>query len=122
MIKNRSIKGILKGLTIAIVITLIFLILLSILMINLNLKEKSYFIFYKTITIASLVIGAAFAGKYSGTKGLVIGIVVGVMYSIFLFTTLRISKGEFNIQGYFVWEVAINIIVGGISGILGVNI
>lgn len=122
MLKNRAVKGILKGFIIAVVITLILLMLLSILMINLNLKEKSYFIFYKVITIAALVIGAAFAGKYSGSKGLVMGLIVGVMYSIFLLITFGITKGNFNIQGYFLFEILINIVVSGISGILGVNI
>lgn len=122
MLKNRSIKGIIKGFTIAVVITLILLFLLSILMINLSLKEKSYFIFYKAITIAALVIGAAFAGKYSGSRGFIIGLIVGVMYSIFILITFGITKGNFNIQGYFLFEVLINIVVSGISGILGVNI
>lgn len=120
--KIRYIKCIAFGFLISAILTIISLIILSIVMINTDINEKNYFIFYMIFTLISLSAGSAFAAKLKGNRGLMTGVVVGILYCIFIIFLGKVSKENFNVGANEIFMLTIDIIISGFAGILGVNL
>ena len=101
---------------------LLFLIILSVFMMKIEISEKSYKILYSIILSISLIIGGVYAAKKNESKGLLIGIILGVIF--FFLTNLMVGliKGNVLLQENFLIYLILDIFLGGVSGVLGVNL
>lgn len=120
--KIRYIKCIAFGFLISAILTIISLTILSIVMINTDINENKYFIFYMLLTLLSLSIGSAFAAKLKGNRGLMTGVAVGMLYCIFIIFLGKVTKENFNVGASEVFIMMLDIIISGFAGILGVNL
>ncbi|OPJ56765.1 TIGR04086 family membrane protein [Alkalithermobacter paradoxus] len=82
-----------------------------------------------TIPLATSIIttvASAFAGIYmsykNSSKGLLYGLLAGMFYVISIIMLYYLIDDNFSIQSINVYKTILNIISGGIGGIIGVNI
>lgn len=123
MEENRSfIKSVLKGLMGAILITFMLLLILSLVMIKFELSQKVYSISFVVITTLSLVLGSILAAKSNGSKGWLTGGVVGILFFIFIFILGGIIGGSFSFGISGLYRLGSCLIVGTVSGMLGINL
>ena len=122
MESSKYIKTIFKGVMISIILTMFLLLLLSFFMIKFELTERNYNLVFIVITTLSLSIGAVIASKFNERRGYLTGFVVGVMFFLFIFLLTSIINGGMNIGKEMVYSLLINLGVGTISGMLGVNL
>lgn len=75
------------------------------------------------IILAISVFGAgAYVSKHYGSKGLVRGMTMGIMFFILMFiATLIFNKSTINISSFF-YSLAVCIVSGGLGGILGIGL
>lgn len=121
MSENSCVRGIIKGTLISIISTLLLLIFMAILMVIFDFSEKIYSYLYEFIIAISLVFGSIVAAKINKRKGWITGILVSLIFFIFIILLSSIINGKLclsSVQGY---KLLIILSLGTISGILGVN-
>lgn len=82
----------------------------------------TYKVIYSIISNISLIIGAFTAAKINKRKGLFTGLIVGIIYYMFLCIVSFLIKGDISVIGENVYTLVLSAIIGLVSGILGVNI
>lgn len=115
-------KSIFRGLLCALVITFIATIIFSLVMNKLPMEENVLNIIYVVITALSLVVGSVFAVKNYGSKGWVVGLAVGCMFYIVLYLIGIIFGAEATLTIYDFMKFALCILIGLLSGMLGINL
>ena len=113
----KFLKSLSKGLIRSLFLVLLFLIILSVFMMKIEISEKSYKIIYSIILSISLIIGGVYAAKKNESKG-----ILGVIF--FFLTNLMVGliKGNVLLQENFLIYLILDIFLGGVSGVLGVNL
>lgn len=82
----------------------------------------TYKVIYSIISNISLIIGAFTAAKINKRKGLFTGLIVGIIYYMFLCIVSFLIKGDISVISENVYTLVLSAIIGLVSGILGVNI
>ncbi len=121
-LKTSSIKIFIKNLVIEFLLTLILLMILSILLSSTNLSENIINPSIVFISAFSILIGAFFSSRKIGKKGILVGLLQGLIYMIILYLFSSISNGNFKLGISSLVMILISLICGIIGGILGVNI
>lgn len=76
----------------------------------------------KIILTISVFWAGSYVSKYYGTKGLVRGMTMGVVFFILmLIATLLFSKATISLGSFF-YSLAVCIVAGGLGGILGIGL
>ena len=122
MSKNIKFSCIVEGVIRSIIITLIALLIYSAIIMVLpdNIKIKA--IFMMIITCISVLYGAAFAAKKAGRKGWLTGVLVALLYCLIIYIVSVISGRSFIIGTRDVLRIFIALVVGALSGMLGINL
>ena len=119
---SRYIKNIFKGVMISIIITMFLLLLLSFLMMVYELSESSYNLIFGIATTISLCIGSVIAAKYNSQRGYLTGMFTGLIFFIFIFFLSSLINGGVSLNKEVLFLLLINLVIGTISGMLGVNL
>ncbi len=77
---------------------------------------------YSIISNIALISGAFIAAKINKRKGLVTGLIVGIIFYIFLSVVSFLIKGDMSVIGENIYTLVLSGVIGLVSGILGVNI
>lgn len=120
--QSRSIKGIFRGTLVSAILNVLLLIILSIIMINTNIDEERYNLIFYLICEGSLALGALYGAKYSEKKGLIIGICISLIFSIVMWIFISVSGDIQFLSNGIIKKTLINVIVGAVSGVIGVNL
>lgn len=115
---KNVIKGVILSLLIAIVLTLIF----SVVMTSVDLSETVLSVSYVVITCLALVIGSVVAAKLQGSRGWVVGFVVGAIYYISLYLIAVLFGDGSTLTVYELYRFLMAIGVGTLAGMLGINL
>lgn len=118
--KKNSVICYLKGLIVAMLVTFALIILLACSLKWFSLDEKYITPINLAIKTISVVIGSLIAIK-SETKGLVRGILFGLLYIVLAFATFSIFAKTIVLDLSFILDVVFSCLAGGIVGILKVN-
>lgn len=123
--ENRSGSIILKGLkggliatAISLILILIFAFIIKIIGISDNLISP----INQVIKTISILIGIIFALKDKQEKGLICGVVTGLIYTIIAFVVFSILNGCFAFDKSLFNDILFGAIAGAICGILIVNL
>lgn len=123
--ENRSGSIILKGLkgsliatAISLILILIFAFIIKIIGISDNLISP----INQVIKTISILIGIIFALKDKQEKGLICGVVTGLIYTIIAFVVFSILNGCFAFDKSLFNDILFGAIAGAICGILTVNL
>ena len=112
---------ILKGLGYAYITTLIVLLIYNLLLTYTGISANSVSIVTSFITTMSAAVGGLYACKHIKEKGLIYGLIVGILYIILLITMFYLAKEKYIFDITILYKSILVSIAGGIGGILGVN-
>lgn len=121
-VKNKSfILDIFKGVVYSIAISLVLILLFAVLIRFLNIPDSFIMPTNQAIKIVSIFLGCFWALR--GTdKGFLKGILIGLIYSILSYILFSILCGNFKFGFTTISDLIFSLVLGGICGILSVNI
>ena len=110
---------ILKGLGYSYILTLATLLIYNLAFTSLS--GNSIAMASSAITTASSAFGGFYASKNIKEKGLIYGLLVGLMYIVCLTLIVFLAKDSFVFEMDILYKVLLVSLAGGIGGVLGVN-
>ena len=113
---------VLKGLIGSIAVTVILTAILSLFMTFVKISESMFSGLYVVITSLGLVFGTILAAKLHGKNWWLVGLAVGVFFYIALYITGVLLGASSKFGLYELIRFALCVIVGFLSGMLGINI
>ena len=119
--KNNTLNLILKGYIFSLIISLISLFIYATILVNTNIQENTIKPVIITITAISILIGSSISSLKIKKNGIINGVCVGGIYLISLYILSSIAITGFSLNLSSIITIIIGIIVGGIGGIIGVN-
>ncbi len=125
LIKDESITGQLKaligGVCIGYSITVIIFILYAIILTYTNISDKGLDVIVILTTILSVIVAGYDSVKNSASKGLLWGVLAGLLYSIILVVISTLIDGNLVLNGETIITIAVATASGGIGGVIGIN-
>lgn len=112
---------ILKGLGYSYILTLATLLIYNLALTFTSLSGNSIAMASSAITTASSAFGGFYASKNIKEKGLIYGLLVGLMYIVCLTLIVFLAKDSFVFEMDILYKVLLVSLAGGIGGVLGVK-
>ena len=112
---------ILKGLGYSYILTLATLLIYNLALTFTSLSGNSIAMASSAITTASSAFGGFYASKNIKEKGLIYGLLVGLMYIVCLTLIVFLAKDSFVFEMDILYKVLLVSLAVGIGGVLGVN-
>lgn len=112
---------VLKGLGYAYIITLATLLIYNLLLTFTSVSGQSIAMATAFITTISSAFGGFYASKNIKEKGLIYGLVVGLLYIICLMVVVFLAQDAFQFEVGVLYKVLLTSLSGGIGGVIGVN-
>lgn len=119
--KRFYIKDIIIGVAISFISTMLLFLIFACMMANTSISENLINPSIIILSGISIFFGAGIASKKVQKKGIFVGAAIGGIYIILMYIISSILSGNFSINMYSVMMILISILMGGIGGILGVN-
>ena len=119
---NSLILSILKGSLIALSISLVGILFFAFIIKLFGLTDGWIKPINQIIKAISILIGVFFALKKDKQKGLVKGLMIGLVYTLLAFVVFSILNGSFGIDKSLLTDVLFGAIMGAICGIIAVNL
>lgn len=116
---NSTYKTLLKGTLISLIFTLLTICLFGLLITIFNIPTQVIKPVNLLIKILAIFVGAFFS--ISGDKGLIKGILLGLVVSVVCFIVFGIISSTKIFTITSLWEILLSMVVGAISGIISVN-
>ncbi|EDK35148.1 TIGR04086 family membrane protein [Clostridium kluyveri] len=113
-----AVEGVLRGF----IITVILLLIFAVVMTFVEVSSRASYIFYLITTILSIMYASIYAVRKIGKKGWLIGILVTLLYLSILYIVSIISGNSMVMGADGFARVLLAIIVGALSGIIGINL
>lgn len=120
--KNNNLTSILKGFIISLILTIIFIWIYALLLVKTNIQESTISPVVITISGISVLIGSSIACLHVKKNGILNGACIGGMYYAVIYVLSSIAFCGFAINVKSLIMIVIGVLLGGIGGILGVNI
>lgn len=111
-------EGVLRGFIITVVLLLIFAVIMTFT----EVSERASSIFYLVTTILSIMYGSIYAVRKIKKRGWLIGILVTVLYLLVLYIVSIISGNSSVIGADRINRFLIALVVGALSGMIGINL
>lgn len=111
-----------RGVIIASAITLIAIAALAALVIYAGLKEEWLMTLNQVVKVASIVLGVLAAVGVGGDKGLITGMIVGMVYILAGYGFYSLVEGSGTPPAVMALEEAIGAVAGGVSGVVFANL
>ena len=119
--KRFYIKDIIIGVAISFISTMLLFLIFACMMANTSISENLINPSIIILSGISIFFGAGIASKKVQKKGIFVGAAIGGIYIILMYIISSILSCNFSINMYSVMMILISILMGGIGGILGVN-
>ena len=111
-----------KGIGIAIFLTIIMILILSIVLSFSTIKENVIMPTVIFISAFSILISSFFMAKKIDSRGIIYGSILGITYMLILYFISSIMSFNFSLNQNAVVMIVFGVIGGAIGGILGVNL
>ncbi|QAT41602.1 TIGR04086 family membrane protein [Clostridium sp. JN-9] len=121
MEKNKFIfiaEGVLRGI---ILTTILFLVLASIMTFT-EVNNSFTSVFYLLTTLVSIMYGAVYSAKKIQRKGWLVGLAMAIMYMIILYAVSIASNNSTGMDSSRIIRTILALVVGTLSGMLGINL
>lgn len=119
---NSVFSNILKGALIALVVSLLLVLLFAFVLRFIPISDSLISPINQVIKGVSILIGAIFGLKKSKEMGLISGLIIGFLYTVLAFVTFAVLSGNFAFSAAVLNDLLFASIIGGISGIIAVNL
>ena len=120
-VEQKSYMGLVKGIMGASIVTLVAFFVLAFMLTYTNIQEGIIAASSMLITACSAIIAGIFTAKSQKKRGLIWGILSGVMYVLIVLIVLFLSQKELVFSSGKLTGVICAAAGGGIGGILGIN-
>ena len=120
--KTNTIKPIIKGYGFSIIISCILLFIYAVVLVNTDIQEKTITPVVITITSISILMGSSISCLKIKKNGIINGFCIGAMYFITLYIISSITITGFGLNLKSIIMILTGTLLGGIGGIIGVNI
>lgn len=104
------------------IITILLLIIFAIIMSTTEVGNQVISVYILVVTSISIVYGAIYAAKKNNRKGWLVGILVAALYMLVLYLISGIFFGDFSLNYKDFFRLILALLVGALSGMLGINI
>lgn len=112
---------VLKGLGYSYIITLAVLLIYNLILTFTTVSGSSIHMVTAFITTISAAFGGFYASKHIKEKGLIYGLIVGLLYIVCLIAIVYLAQEKFNFEPDMLYKVFLTTLSGGIGGVIGVN-
>ena len=119
--QKDSIVSLTKGVIFSYLITAIVFIVYGILLTYTEKKKKNIQIVVMITTVVSVLIGGIISSKGVSKRGLMFGMLVGIIYSIIMIMISFCILPTIKITSKMIMIIILSISAGGIGGIIGIN-
>lgn len=120
--KKSGFLQILKGAIFAVSISLVGILLFALLIKFTNLNEKWILPINQVIKIVSIFFGIMLAFDKGTNKGFLKGMLIGFIYTVLAYVVFSILARQFSFTLNSITDMIFGAIIGGISGIIVINI
>lgn len=119
--EKKSYLFVLNGIIRSFIVTLILLLLISVATTLISVPDSIQSTLLLIITVVSVMYGVIYSTRKIQKKGWLIGIVIALCYMMILFVILVFKNGldYFTIKHLF--KLVLALMVGALSGMLGIN-
>nr|WP_317359222.1 TIGR04086 family membrane protein [uncultured Tyzzerella sp.] len=118
---NDAIISLTKGAIFSYLLTAIVFIIYGVLLTYTEITEKNIQIVVMLTTVLSVLIGGIIASKGVNSKGLIFGMLVGIVYSTIMIMVGLCVLPVLKITSKMIMIIILSISAGGIGGIIGIN-
>ncbi|HCL4438675.1 membrane protein [Clostridium botulinum] len=122
MLNKKNTEFIVQGLLRAIIITVIMLLMFAVILTFKDIGEKISSIIYLLITILSIMYGTIYAVRKINKKGWLIGLVISIIYMTIIYIISIVSGNTLTFGTDRFIRIFLALILGILSGMLGINI
>ena len=119
---NSNLIKIIKGSSIAIVLSLIFLTIYAAILSFTSVSETTMVPVVLVLTGISILIGSSMSSISIKRQGIINGGLVGLIYVLFLYVVSSIAGIGFGLNMNAIIMLIVGVITGMIGGVIGVNI
>lgn len=120
--KNGMIKPIIKGVSIALSISLVAILLFAFLLRWTNISDSLIAPVNQVIKGVSIFLGVLFGLKKVKKNGIINGLLIGFFYTILALLVLSLLDGACNFDRSFLNDLIFSLVTGAICGIICVNL
>lgn len=113
-----ALKGSLIGVCVSIVAILLFAFIIKLTGMSKGLIK----VINQIIKIVSIFLGTFFMLRKTGQKGLVTGVMIGLLYTVIAFVVFSILNGKFAFDITLLIDIVFGSIIGAICGAICVNL
>lgn len=119
--QNDTITSLTKGVIFSYLITVLVFIVYGILLTYTETTEKNIQMVVMITTVLSVLVGGIIASKGVRSKGLIFGMLVGVVYALIMIMIAFCILPTIKITTKMIMIIILAISAGGIGGIIGIN-
>lgn len=112
---------VLKGLGYSYIVTLAILLIYNLILTFTSVSGNSIAMVTAFITTMSSAFGGFYASKHIKEKGLIYGLIVGLLYIVCLMVIVYLAQEKFIFEAEMIYKIFLTTLAGGIGGVLGVN-
>lgn len=118
---NHAIISLTKGSIFSYIITTVVFIMYGLLLTYTDTTEKNMQLIVMITTVISVLIGGIIASKGVNSKGLIFGMLVGLVYSLIMIMVSFCILPTVKITSKMIMIIILALSSGGIGGIIGIN-
>ena len=120
--RNHSFLNVIVASIIAVSISLVLILIFALMLRFIDIDTSLILPINQGIKIISILLGTIFGFKSNKTKGFLKGMIVGLLYTILAYLIFSLLSFSFNFNVAFLLDLLCATLVGGVSGIIAVNI
>ena len=120
--KKNMFLDVLKGALVAVSATLILILVFAVLVRFFNIPDGWLFPINQVIKVISLIFGTTVMLKTTKEKSFVKGLILGLVYFVLSYFVFSILQGNFKIAMKNIYDLILTTLMGGLLGIIIVNI
>ena len=120
--KKGNIKPIIKGVLVALAISLVAILLFAFLLRWTNISDSIIAPVNQVIKGVSIFLGVFFGLKKVKRNGIINGLIIGFLYTIVAFLVFSLLDGAFCFDKSLLNDILFGTIIGAICGIICVNL
>ena len=120
--KKNDLYAVLKGVVIAIALSIISIFIYAAVLVNTDVQENTIKPVLIIVTGICVLIGSSISGLIIKKNGLLTGICVGGIYFISLYILSSIALCGFYLNISSVIMIGVGMVLGAIGGVIGTNI
>lgn len=119
---SKSIKNILVGSGLAVIITLVLLLIFAAILTYTDVKENTIKPVIIVVTAISILMGSGISTRKIKKRGLINGGIVGLIYVLAIYLLSSFTGSGFELNMYSIIMIVAGVMAGILGGIIGVNI